>query len=630
MRAYKTLLVLVCGSLISCAQQPSKDPLQNTKKLAREGHATLYENGAFEVPMTTIHIIPPGPSALGLASELAGVRARQSFQESLKHARESVNLARAGIEKSQQAGQTVQQGTSSLAGEARSVTRYGAELVGDAPGVARTAVGASIAYSGKAYTETRQAGAQLAESSLTAGSDMSKGTSDISGKMWTGTLAMAKDTSASSRESSGRHATYAAERFVKGYATLPEQLGKRADAVKESASLGQFVNAFRKSNEWRSEHSDKMTDIMVGTTADYTKDIKESFSAAGREISEGSKESGYTLALLKSLRWVVQGVVWDGAIKPTGKLAASSLGYVTVNTVAFPAMVTVREGVAVTEVAVQVGWNSAASVYDVTAPSATAALAGLFSAVELVGGQALAGSEVVVGSAATAGTYGIGQTAAAATAGGGLLTGKTVQYVGAPLSTVGVAAGGSAIGVVSGAALATGGAALATVGVAGEAATRITGTATQGAVVVGGSTASVAAGAALGTYELSKAVVAPVGYELGAGLVLGYGTLSQLSAQSVLAVSDASYCVLSMEGPNWVLYAVKGKLDNGENIPSGAMLDLQAMQQAGETFTVVPLSDEEMKRIISTVPAQLPLDPRSGAMQPTANPPVMPPQARRP
>ena len=41
MRTYNKLLVLVCSALISCAQQPAKDPLQNTKKLGREGHATL-------------------------------------------------------------------------------------------------------------------------------------------------------------------------------------------------------------------------------------------------------------------------------------------------------------------------------------------------------------------------------------------------------------------------------------------------------------------------------------------------------------------------------------------------------------------------------------------------------------
>jgi len=291
-----------------------------------------------------------------------------------------------------------------------------------------------------------------------------------------------------------------------------------------------------------------------------------------------------------------------------GKLAGATLGYVTINAVAFPALITVREGVAVANVAVQVTWNSAASIYEVTAPSATAALAGLFSAVELVGGQTLAAGELVAGSAATAGTYGVGKTAAAATAGGGYFTGKTVQYVGAPLSTVGIAAGGSTLGVVAGTATAVTGAGMATVGAAGEAVTQVTGNAAAVTVLTGGTAASVVAGTALGSYELAKAVVVPAGYELGAGLVLGYGTLSQLGAQTVLAVADASYMVLSLEGPNWVLYAVKGKVDNGENIPPGAMLDLKAMQQSGETFVAVPVSDEEMQRIVNLVPAQLPLE----------------------
>jgi hypothetical protein len=89
--------------------------------------------------------------------------------------------------------------------------------------------------------------------------------------------------------------------------------------------------------------------------------------------------------------------------------------------------------------------------------------------------------------------------------------------------------------------------------------------------------------------------------------VLGYGTVSQLGAQTVLAVADASYLVLSLEGPNWVLYAVKGNVDSGENLPPGAILDLKAMQQAGETFVAVPVSDEEMQRIVNQVPGQLPV-----------------------
>ena len=599
----------MCGTLLSCAQQTvQQDPLQNTKKLAAEGHATLYNNGAFEVPMTTIHIIPPGPDALELASEMAGMRAHQSFKESIKHARESVGFAQAGVEKTEHAALAVKRGTGEMAEGARDVTRYGARMVGSSPGLVSDMVGASVTYSGKAFTQTQLAGDRLAEGSLVAGGNISEGTSNVSGKMWSGTLALAGKTSEASKAASGRHASYATERFIKGYAAVPEKLGQRVDAVSESASLGKFVDAYQRSDEWRSEQSGKMSDIVVGTTASYSKDIGESFSAAKREISQGSLETGYTLAVLKSLRWVVQGIFWDATIKPVGKLAGATLGYVTINAVAFPALITVREGVAVANVAVQVTWNSAASIYEVTAPSATAALAGLFSAVELVGGQTLAAGELVAGSAATAGTYGVGKTAAAATAGGGYFTGKTVQYVGAPLSTVGIAAGGSTLGVVAGTATAVTGAGMATVGAAGEAVTQVTGNAAAVTVLTGGTAASVVAGTALGSYELAKAVVVPAGYELGAGLVLGYGTLSQLGAQTVLAVADASYMVLSLEGPNWVLYAVKGKVDNGENIPPGAMLDLKAMQQSGETFVAVPVSDEEMQRIVNLVPAQLPLE----------------------
>ena len=596
-------LVLLCGALLSCAQQPAQqDPLQNTRKLAAEGHATLYNNGAFEVPMTTIHIIPPGPGTLELASEMAGLRARQSFKESVKHARESVDFAQAGVEKSGKAALAIKQGTTEIAGHARETTRYGARIAGSSPEMAYDIIGASVTYSGKAFTETGKAGGKLAESSLTAGGKISEATSVTSEKMWTNTLAAAGRTSESSKDASGRHASFAAERFVIGYAALPEKLGQRADTVRDSASLEKFVDAYQRSNEWRSEQSGKMTDIVVGTGNHYTKDIKDSFSAAGREFQEDKS----TFGVLKSLRWVVQGIFWDATIKPVGTLAGASLGYITVNTMAFPALITVREGKTIANVAVQVTWNSAAAVYDVTAPSATAALAGMFSAAELVGGQALAGGELAAGSVATAGTYGIGKTAAAATAGGGYLTGKTVQYVGAPLSTVGVAAGGSAIGVVAGTATAVAGGGVAAAGVAGEVVAQVAGNVAAGSVLAGGTAASVVAGTALGAYELAKAVVVPAGYELGSGLVLGYGTLSQLGAQTVLAVADASYMVLSLEGPNWVLYAVKGNVDNGENISPGAILDLKAMQQAGEAFVAVPVSEEEMQRIVNLAPDQLP------------------------
>ena len=55
------------------------DPLRNTKKLIADGHISLYRNGAFQVPNTSISLIPPGPSTLEFVKELAGIRAKQSF-----------------------------------------------------------------------------------------------------------------------------------------------------------------------------------------------------------------------------------------------------------------------------------------------------------------------------------------------------------------------------------------------------------------------------------------------------------------------------------------------------------------------------------------------------------------------
>jgi hypothetical protein len=126
------------------------------------------------------------------------------------------------------------------------------------------------------------------------------------------------------------------------------------------------------------------------------------------------------------------------------------------------------------------------------------------------------------------------------------------------------------------------------------------------ATLVAGTAVSAAGGAAYGVYQLSKAVVVPVGYELGSGMVLSYETLSQISAHAILAVSDCAYLVLSLEGPRWVLYAVKGNLGRGEDLPTGAILDLKKMQEQGEEVRYLPVSDEEMKKVVESVYGNLP------------------------
>ena len=599
-------IVLACCALAACTHSPQQqDPLRNTKKLAAEGHATLYNNGAFQVPTTTIHLIPPGPSALELAGELAGMRALQSFQESVKHARESVNLAKAGVERSMSAAGTINRGAGAVAQEARGVTRRGADLMSAAPRVGSRVVAVSVSRAGPTYSATHDVGERVAEGALEAGRAMSDATQRAASGVMSGTIAGAGAVAGGGLALSRRHVSFAAEKFVKGYAAAPGKVGARASAVADAASLSRFADAFERSGEWPSSASGEFADMMLDAARNYSRDVGGSFNAARDEIGR-ARDTGLTLAAMKSLRWVLQGIFWDATIKPVTKVTVGGLGYVTVKGVAYPALITVNEGAVVANLAVQVAWNTAGTAYDITAPSATAAVAGLVSAGELVGGAALGGAGMVAGSAASGGTYVAGQTAAGVTAGGGYVAGKTVQYVAAPLSAVGVAGGGTVVGVVAGTGVGVSGAAVAASGLAAEGTTLIAGTATAATVGATGSVVSVAAGAALGTYELAKAVVVPAGHELGAGIVLSYGTLSQLGAQSILAVSDASYMVLSLEGPRWVLYAVKGNVDKGENIPTGAVLDLKAMQRAGETLYAVPASEDEVKRVVDSLYETLP------------------------
>ena len=184
-----------------------------------------------------------------------------------------------------------------------------------------------------------------------------------------------------------------------------------------------------------------------------------------------------------------------------------------------------------------------------------------------------------------------------------------MQYIGVPLAAAGVTVGAASVGVVAGT---TGAVTGSTVYISGEATsvtTKAFGNIIAGTTVVAGTTASVAAGATVGAYELSKAIVVPAGYELGGGIVLGYGTTSQLAAHSVLAVSDASYLVLSLEGPRWVIYSVTGNLGNGDDLPPGTILSLETMQESGEEFKYLPVSDEEMRSVIESLHNELPATP---------------------
>jgi hypothetical protein len=82
--------------------------------------------------------------------------------------------------------------------------------------------------------------------------------------------------------------------------------------------------------------------------------------------------------------------------------------------------------------------------------------------------------------------------------------------------------------------------------------------------------------------------------------------MSHIAAHSILAVSDCAYLVLSLEGPRWVVYAVKGKTGDGDDLPTGAVVDMKKMRESGEEIYYLPVSDDEMKSVVNSVYDNLP------------------------
>ncbi|MDH3973328.1 MAG: hypothetical protein OEV42_03520 [Deltaproteobacteria bacterium] len=842
--------LIVC--MAGCAKKVD-DPLKYTKKLAKEGHLSLYNNGAFRVPHTSITLIPPGPDTLQFAGELAGLRAKQSMTLSLKRAAESVDVVVEGTKESYELAKKIHQVTDRGAKAIRrEVSGTGIILVSKSYSAGKNIAVKSWEFSkervadinrltsatiesfdksgkkvsgamGKAgeslsekserlgesmATGAAQKGEQIAGASVIEGEEIAesgeikskeiargairKGDDIVEGSIARGkeimmapakagkeiirkssevgdeisaeatrkgeemarrsvekgeeigekyreagerhidkSLEKARGIYRRSRERSGKALYYGYEQFVVGYATLPSKLGKRKESIGDSLEELKLGDIAREEWERARKLSKGPAGLAVETVSDYAEDVSEPFRRAKEELSEGYKTSSMSFSILKSIGWVLKGLLWDATLEPAAKITAASVGYIGVNMVAFPAMVVMREGITTVEVAAEVTWNTARGAYDIVAPTPIAAVAGVYSLVDYASSNVVAGvtalggtmagmtekgggevarqtvkgagqvagavtkaggkvaGEVVKGAGAVTGavvagggtvpaaaagttvmgagqvagvaTKGGGQVAAVATRGGaeaaavlvkgagkmtdlvitgagqvagaltkgtgkvagatvkgaGKVTGLTIkgtgyagaglQYIGVPLAAAGITVTGGALGTTVGTAGGLAGGSVSIVGESGAAATQLFGNTIAGTALAGGTAISTAGGGALGVYELSKAVVVPAGYELGSGIVLSYGTLSHMGAHSILAVSDFSYMVLSLEGPRWVVYAVKGNLGQGEELMAGTVLDLNKMQEGGEEMAYLPLSDEEMKNVVESVYENLPV-----------------------
>ena len=789
MNRFATLLLAL---LLSCStDQTQREQLKNSKKLFKS-HGDLYQNGAFEVPYTTMRLIPAGPETTEIAARLVGLNARQAFTQAVARAKESVvvvkKISRASyqeagdiysstkklskeihnstledslflMDKSKDIPKTFMQVSwqeaMSLNQELRSMakrswesaSKFGDEMEESVTiGGAITAqkwenaadeVSANIAsegqraadkfaHSGAHLSQTmkssaslnadavRDAGKNAKESLKGTAKGVSKYGKDISKMSYSGFKSLSKDVESSGDKmaietekaihqsaSDLSHTTettakkslaYSKEDFIQGYlVTLPTNFKKRVQSLSQE-SITNTTSAFEESMSSYRSLVDKTTywisDAFDGTGAR----IMQGLGQAKSELTESSSSIGITLGAIKALGLASKAIFWDGLIVPGTKLTAGALGYTVVNAITLPTMLIAYEGLAVTQLAVKAIWNTAQTAWDITAPTATAALAGVFSAISYTGGKVTAGilhasakptklgieatslaakqslktvgiasiivyratgesiaavmnasghlinaaSQLVAPaveysqkSAAVATQY--GAKAVATTVEGtskataaiipvagtvasksiewfSLMQGKgmnyvskgagaataSVLYLGVPLVSVGLPTAGT----LSGAAVGTAGlAAGETFLGAGEtlaASSFLFGSTFSATTVAGGTVAAAAAGSGVLLYEIGKGLTVPAAYALGSGIILSYGELMQLGAQTLLAAGDVAYLVLSLEGPNWVLYGVKGLLSDGSNLKPGTVLDLEKMQEAGEEFRVVPFDPSQV------------------------------------
>ncbi|MBI2519572.1 MAG: hypothetical protein HYV97_04120 [Bdellovibrio sp.] len=796
MKKYFVIIFLLSCSSTEKAKQ-EQDPLQYTKKHWGE-HVSLYKNGAFQVPMTTVKLIPPGPDTFEFFTMAVGIKARDSFLLALENAASSVNIVKTGTVKSMKLAGGIYKTTTEITGNIatktwndsiyiiskalalpKDTTVYAYELSKDVrkelhalakrlDNIAQKQgeeakqrflqnsylYADSINYQSNLFAhKTRKEGKAFHhDSSLTgkkidnmlstnaqsAAKSMIENTKEVSRGSVESAYKLDKEMSnrgsnvddafsqagtevrkgavktghaiedffnsganisiVETERMSKLHRAWAKKQFIQGYLTLPSRVAERAVDSKDRtlAGAGQL---FEGVNDVREEGSNLTSVLFWKTIKEYGKNAKESLENAGKGITGNNSDIGITLGMLKAILWTSKALFWDSIIAPVTKLTAASLGYITINSVAYPTMLIGVGGVSTAQIAVEASWNASAMAYDLIAPSFLAGVASVFSIMEIsggriaatglkavakansmtvqsvglvgdaaltttgkvanviinasgkaaatgvaVGGQAVAGAMVVAapavysggmvtGKLARAGGEVIGATgeiasevsassvrAASQTAGaiattGGWISGQlinvsyktvgkiertAIDLVGVPLASVGIPTTGAGIGVAVGAVGMVAGPTFLAIGETTAAGGYAFGTVLSGTTLAGGATLSATAATAVAAYEVAKMVTVPPSYTLGSGLVLGYGHLVQLSAQTLLAASDMAYLVLSLEGPRWVIYAVQGKLNNGADLIPGTVLDLERMKKKGEVFKYIPTGQDEIHRLLET------------------------------
>ncbi len=600
--------ILVLSSY-GCSKD-KENPIRHSGELARRGHIDLYRHGAFKIPATEVRIIPPGGKTIDVAREFIGLKARDGFLMAIREAADSVYVVARGAEVSFRTAQNITTEGNELAARIRAATREeGILLISRSWAGAIGIIGDSWELSRDLILEMDEIGERFIAASEKASAVIDRqlrkaGLTMIKGSWVRGAL-MIDESLDRTRENLAEAKT----NFVVGYALLPTRAAADMRAIGKAAAAANPVKIAREENEWRQEYSDYFADLVVRTGSEYTGSVKKSFSRAGRDLGRYEK-TGLGLATLKALRWVLQGILYDAVLKPVVKVTIGAVGYLGVNGVAYPVMVVGKEVGHLTYVAVRLTWSTVKNVYYLIAPSAVLAAAGVFGLFDLTFSTAGAGAVVGTGTTAGALTVATGKTTSVVVKHAGYVGGKAVQYIGVPLTAAGIAVTGTTVGMVVGVSGTIPGGAMVVGGEVAGAGTQVAAHTAAGVVLTGGTALATGTALGRGAWYVVKAGLVPTGYTLGTGIVLGYGATSQLAAHTLLGLTDFAYLVLSLEGPRWVVYAIRGKTGMGKDLPPGAALDLNRMRDAGEEIHAVPVSPEEMHNVVEHLVQDFPVDTR--------------------
>ena len=586
----------------ACAHIDKNDPLKNTKKLINEGHSSLYQNGAFQIPSTKIKLIPEGPGPIGLALELSGTSAKNSFLSALSEAKDSVKIVVNGSKKSYELAQdgwgVAREMSKKISTESRS---SGIWIIENSSELSKKIYGKTFELSPSVKNAMLIYSKSLSEKGVAVGDNISvaidKDSLDFKNKLIKKTEETSSKLTAEAQEiwNEGKNS------FIHGYVVLPKRISENFDSTNQSITFKNFADQYEKSNNHRREWSQNMSFIISGTLQEYPTKNGDSFDKIKSEFVGNTNTVGLTFASFKAAGSVVDRIFWEGGLKPIGKLGMAGLGYVFINGLAYPAMITADAGIETGNVLVQITKGIGVSVVEVVAPTGRVAISAIMSGAAWSTGTTtnfLGHGSAYVARGASLATAPVLKYAIQGSSVGAA---KTIEYVGVPLVQAGIYTGGALFGVVT-----HGGGMVAgkTVDWGGQALSGGT-SAVGGAVATStafvGTVGSVGLGTLNGLYQIGKATAVPSAQILGGAVVLSYGTLTQLSAHTILVASDAAYFVLSMEGPSFVIYSIKGAVSSGEKLPTNAVLNLEELRKQGEVIKKIPVSDQEMQKVLRQV-----------------------------